>query len=143
MLDVCAVNSYLIWKGDTKDKNKRGQRRFRDLLIKALLNTPYSETELYAKKHCYIKSMPLPNQDMKGHRLGRFGRRGYCVWCKRNTQEGVPNRVRPALAEISNLAHPSAPTRQSRTYGGCIACSAFLCIKGACFEQYHSHSNSK
>jgi hypothetical protein len=49
ILDVCAVNSYLIWKGDTKDRNKRGQRSFRDPLIKALLNTPYSEAELHAK----------------------------------------------------------------------------------------------
>jgi Transposase IS4 len=28
ILDVCAVNSYLIWKGDIKDKSKRGQRLF-------------------------------------------------------------------------------------------------------------------
>ena len=143
MLDVCAVNGYLIWKGDSKDKNKRGQRCFRDALIKTLLKTPYSEPDLYAKKHCHTKSMPLPNQNMEGHHLGRFGKRGYCVWCKKNAQEEVLNRVRPALAEISNLARPGAPTRQSRTYGGCIACNAFLCIKGACFEQYHSRSNSK
>jgi hypothetical protein len=79
MLDICAVNGYLIWKGDTKDKNKRGQRCFRDSFIKALLSTPYSETELYAKQHCHTKPMPLSSQDMKGHHLGRIGKHGYCV----------------------------------------------------------------
>jgi hypothetical protein len=126
-----------------KDRNKRGQRSFQDLLIKALLNTPYSEAELHAKQHCHTKPIPLPNRDTEGHHLGRFSRRGFCVWCKRNAQEGVSRGTRPALAEISNLARPSAPVRQLKTYGGCITCSAFLCIKEACSEQYHSHNNSK
>jgi hypothetical protein len=45
VLDVCAVNSYLIWKGDTSDSGKRGQRPFREALIGALLGTPYPERE--------------------------------------------------------------------------------------------------
>jgi Transposase IS4 len=41
ILNIYAVNSYLIWKGNRMDPNKRGQRRFRETLIHALLNTPY------------------------------------------------------------------------------------------------------
>jgi Transposase IS4 len=42
ILDICAVNSYLIWRGDIVDRGKRGQRRFREALINAFLNTPPS-----------------------------------------------------------------------------------------------------
>jgi hypothetical protein len=143
ILDVCAVNSYLIWKGDTKDKGKRGQRQFRDPLTEALLNTPYPKEEINPTWYSHPKSMPLPNWDTQGHCWSKFPKRGYCVWCKEHAQEWKSKRVRPALAEIVNGAGPAQRQRQSKTYGGCEACSACLCQKGGCFKQYHSNNNSK
>jgi hypothetical protein len=140
ILDVCAVNSYLIWKGDSKDKNKRGQRRFRDPLIKALINILYSEAQ---KEHSNIKPMPLPIRDMKEHHWSQFPKRGYCVWCKKNAEQWIPKRARPALADITNNAGSTMRKRQSKTYGGCMTCSAYLCRKGGCFEQYHSNNSTK
>jgi Transposase IS4 len=137
ILDVCAVNGYLIWKGDTDDRAKRGQRRFRGPLIKALLNTPYPEAQKPVRGPYKGKPMPQPNQDTQDHHWRPFLKRGYCIWCKKNAQEWKSKRVRPALVEIVNQATPSAVQRQSQTYGGCMSCGAYLCSKGACFEQYH------
>jgi Transposase IS4 len=138
ILDVCAVNGYLIWKGNTGDRAKRGQRRFRGPLIKALLNTPYPEVQKPARGPYKSKPMPQLNRDTQDHHWRPFLKRGYCIWCKKNSQEWKSKRARPALVEIVNQATPNAVQRQSQTYGGCMSCSAYLCSKGGCFEQYHS-----
>ena len=132
MLDVCAVNAYLIWKGDTKDKAKRGQRCFREPLIKALLNTPYPKVEMLVKKTYKSKPMPLPNRDTLNHHWQEFSKRGYCVWCKKK------DKMRPALAEIVNQAASNTCQRRSRVYGGCMSCNVYLCVKEDCFRQFHS-----
>jgi hypothetical protein len=78
ILDVCAVNSYLIWQGDTKDQGKRGQRRFRKPLIEALLNILYPES----------RPMPPPMPlSVQTHRWDCFEKRGYCLWCKKYAEE--------------------------------------------------------
>jgi Transposase IS4 len=129
ILDICAVNSYLIWKGDSTDQAKRGQRRYRESLINALLNTPYPPPS-------------PPSQPICTHNWERFEKRGYCIWCKYHTEAWKPKR-RPVLSEIVNQAAPTQASRQSRTYGGCRTCSAYLCVKGDCFRQYHGSNNNK
>jgi Transposase IS4 len=135
ILDICAVNSYLIWKGNSEDQSKRGQRKYRHSLISALLNTappppppPPRRIRQPSHTHCWE----------------RFEKRGYCLWCKKYTEKWEPKRTRPILGEIVNGAVNGAistqPQRQSRTYGGCRICSVHLCVKGACFELYHSNN---
>jgi hypothetical protein len=66
ILDVYAVNDYLIWKGNTVDQRKRGQRHYRESLINALLNTsPPASTSI--------------QQPSYTHRWERFEKRGYCL----------------------------------------------------------------
>jgi hypothetical protein len=92
----------------------------------------------------HIKPMPLPNQDpIQIHEWSRFPTRGYCAWCKEHAERWEPKRERPPLAEIVNSAGPTKCKRQTKTYGGCIACKAFLCLKGACLKEYHSNKNTK
>ncbi len=135
MLDICAVNSYLIWKGDIVDIKKRGQRPFRKALIDALLNTPYPLATLAPVKQLYkSKPMPLSNRATYDHCWQPLEKRGYCVWCKKSAQEKEEQINRPALAEVVNCV---APKRTKMVYGGCKSCSVYLCVKGPCFEQYH------
>jgi hypothetical protein len=54
-----------------------------------------------------------------------------------------PKRARPFPGEIVNNAAVTQRQRQSKTYGGCKICNIYLCVKGACFEQYHRKSNNK
>jgi len=129
ILDVCAVNGYLIWKGNTVDQRKRGQRHYRESLINALLNTsPPASTSI--------------QQPSYTHRWERFEKRGYCLWCKKYTAKWEPKRTRVILGEIVNGATSTQPQRQSRANGGCKICSVYLCVKGACFERYHSSNNT-
>ena len=143
ILDICAVNSYLIWKegttnisekGVVTDTSKRGQRPFRKALIDALLKTPYSEPTRSRREYKF----PLPNRDTQDHRWQAFPKRGLCIWCRKGAQESKSKNIdtrRPILAEIVNS---NASSRSMRSYGGCIACNVHLCVKGACFKQYHS-----
>jgi hypothetical protein len=140
ILDVCAVNSYLVWKENIKDQGKRSQRRYREALIDALLNTPYPPPLPPPPPPPPPPPIPQPNRT---HYWERFEKRGYCVWCKKYMEKWEPKRVRPVLSDIVNEATPAQAPRQSRTYGGCKICSAYLCVKGACFERYHSNSNNK
>jgi hypothetical protein len=151
ILDVSAVNSYLLWKGDTVDSRKRGQRPFREALITTLLDTPYPPP---------LPPMPQPHTT---HYWQRFEKRGFCIWCNKYMKELDLKRTinaRPPLADIGNqganreisaliastqTTSTQAPltlaTRISKVYGGCRICSAYLCVKGACFKLYHSNRN--
>jgi Transposase IS4 len=135
ILDVCAVNGYLVWKGDTEDKSKKGQRPFRSALAEALLNTPYATSN-----HGNYQAMPLINENAQNHHWEQFPKRGYCVWCKKQAETF---KIRPVLAEIVNGAAPTGRKRSARSQGGCKGCNVYLCKKGACFKQYHSNSNHK
>jgi hypothetical protein len=46
------------------------------------------------------------------------------------------------LGEIVNGATSTQPQRQSRAYEGCKICNVYLCVKGGCFERYHSINNT-
>ena len=143
LLDICAVNSYLIWRQNAQDRKKRGQRQFREPLIKALLNTTYPKVHISTNSGLQGNTASLANQNAQIHRWEDFMKRSYCVWCKDNAEKWVPKWTRPVLAEIVNGAASTQRKRQSKTFGGCTACNVYLCRKGACFEQYHSNSNVK
>jgi hypothetical protein len=116
------------------DQRKRGQRYFRESLINALLNTsPPPSTP---------PPPPSIQQPSYSHYWERFEKRGYCLWCKKYTAKWEPKRTRVILNEIVNEATSTQPQRQSRAYGGCRICSVYLCVKGACFERYHSNNNT-
>ncbi len=132
ILDVCITNSYLIWKRPIEENAKRGQRPFRKALAEALLCTLYP-----AMKSTRYKSMPLVNQEAKRHQWEAFSKRGYCVWCKEHRNKWESKRIRSPLAEIANGVAPAKRQRQSKTYGGCTDCTAYLCRKGVCFERFH------
>jgi hypothetical protein len=134
ILDVCAVNSYLIFKGDTTDQGNRGQRRFREPLMDALLCTPSPSSPPPPPP-------PIPQPSLT-HCWERFKKRGYCLWCKKYTANWEPKRTRVILGEIVNGATSTQAQRYSRAYGGCKICSVYLCVKGACFELYHSSNNA-
>ena len=118
-----------------KDTAKRGQRYFWRPLIEALLNTSYPQAEKLAQGPYKSKSISRLNMNALNHRWGPFKARAYCVWCQR---DGQKNTTRSALTDITNQAISSSSKRRNRSYGGCIACSVCLCLKGACFKQYHS-----
>ena len=133
ILDICTVNSYLLWKGDIADIKKRGQRPFQKVLIDALLNMPYSL--LVPVKQLYkSKPMTLFNWVTLDHCWQALEKRAYCVWCKKSAQEEEKKINRPALAEVVNCV---ARKRTKLSYGGCRSCNVYLCVKGPCFEQYH------
>jgi Transposase IS4 len=137
ILDVCAVNGYLIWKGDSTDIAKRGQRPFRNTLINALLNILYPQIIVPLRPY---RSKPIspPNQNGQDHHWRQFEKRGYCVWCRKNAQESEKSNRRPALVEIVNGASSNASQRTKRSCGGCGECMMSLCKEGPCFKQYHS-----
>ena len=132
ILDIYTVNSYLLWKDDKADIKKRGQCSFRKVLIDALLNTSYPLL-VPIKQLNKSKSMSLPNRVSLDHCWQPLEKRGYCVWCRKSAQEENINR--PALAEIA--VNCVARKRTKTSYGGCRSCNVYLCVKGACFEQYH------
>ena len=143
ILDVCAVNGYLIWKGNIPDQCNRGQRQYRESLINALLNTPLPSPPPPSPPPPSTPPPPPIRQPYDTHYWERLEKRGYCLWCKKYTAKWEPKRTRVILGEIVNRAATSgrAP-RQSRTCGGCNICGVYLCAKGGCFERYHSNNNT-
>jgi hypothetical protein len=87
--------------------------------------------------------MLLPNQEAQNYKWDKFLKRGYYIWCKEHSKEWKSKRIRPILAEIVNKTGPAKRQRESKTYGGCVAYNAYLCKKGDCFRDYHSHKNTK
>ena len=84
ILDVCAVNSYLIWKGNRADQGKRGRRRYRQTLINALLNTPHPPSSPPPPPP---PPLPIPQPDVK-HSWEPFEKRGYCIGAKNTRRIG-------------------------------------------------------
>jgi Transposase IS4 len=76
ILDVCAVNSYLIFKGDTTDQGNRGQQRFQEALMDALLCTPSPSSPPPPPPPPPPPTIPQPSLT---HCWERFKKRGYCL----------------------------------------------------------------
>ena len=141
LLDTCSCNAYLIWKAkwDRPDTGRRLHRKFHEALIEQLWAVPRtSHTTLAVPgvSHATMGGPTLP-RDARRHIWGHFGRRRWCVWCKKHKEGWVPKRApnRIVLGEIRNQV---VPYRGSKTWGGCIVCQEALCMKGSCFRQYHS-----
>lgn len=140
MVDVCAVNSSLIWEKiyPRKSSKKVGQRPFREALIQALLTMPYEEA---THQRQWVKPVALPCQGPAQHQWERLGQRRHCVWCKTHSREWVPTQRRAALTDVTNTAPNQGRKRESMSLGGCRACGVYLCLKTACFKLYHSNSS--
>jgi hypothetical protein len=90
--------------------------------------------------HRNHRAMPLANQNAQNHHWEQFPKRGYCVWCKKQAET---SKTRLVFAEIVNGATSTGRKRSTRSSRGCTGCNVNLYKKEACFEQYHSNSNSK
>jgi hypothetical protein len=141
MLDICSVNSYLIWKGSKGDTSVRSHRRYRSALAQACLQTPYPNpvivsTNTRRRSNC----LPCVNTKALSHVWERWEKRGHCVWCKTHVKNWVPKRA-PVLQEIVNNAAPGTRKRQFQSWGGCHGCRVYLRQKGACIELFHSQKH--
>ena len=117
ILDISAVNSYLLWKGDTVDLRKRGQRPFREALMTALLNTPYPPPPPPSR----LPPMPQP---LRTHYWERFERRGYCIWCKKYSKESdLEQASNKHTASPMRNECESAATRVNSLYTSCFYAS--------------------
>ena len=61
---------------------------------------------------------PPPLSPSHTHCWEAFNKRGYCVWCKKQSKESELKRVRPALVEIGNQSENqviSAPMASTQT----------------------------
>lgn len=143
LLDICTVNSYLIWRQNIQNKKKKNQYQFQDPLIKILFDISYFKAHISINNHFQGTTVSLVNQNTRIHCWGDFEKHRHCIWYKDYTEEWISKKTRPVLAEIVNNAVSAKQKRQSKTYSGCIACNVYLCRKGTCFEQYHSNSNVK
>lgn len=123
LFDICLVNGYVIFKHQVEDQDHNLHRQFQEELCQDLLEWPY-EGE-------------LPNQAATTHSWGQFQHHGgYWEFCSK------PNckRKRIPLAEYPNEAVPLPKQARHRVNGGCLACKAYLCQKGSCFDAYHGQN---
>jgi hypothetical protein len=139
LLDTCACNAYLIWKGSHKELDlgsSRLHRRFQECLIQALFNVP--------DERPIAEAFPIASCLPPGHWMSRFPTRQYCQWCKAHPEErllkGSPRR--PVLGEVINGVRPGGPIPPSQTINGCGRCGVHLCLKGPCFDRWHSQNRS-
>jgi hypothetical protein len=135
MLDVCLVNSFLIWKGVVTDESCRGHRKYRKALCQALLE--YSDDS--------IPAVHLPPKVYKAseHTWSHFGKRNYCFYCKTHKKEWVPEKPAGARrfgTDITNTVSQASCIRGSMTWGGCRACGVYLCDRKGCMKLY-DHRN--
>jgi hypothetical protein len=137
LLDVCACNAFLIWKASHLEldlSSTRLHRRFQEGLIQALLNVTKEEQT----------TMALPTQSClpPGHFRSTFPTRSQCEWCKAHPEDRYlkwkPRR--PVLGEVVNGVRPGLPILPSRTDSGCGLCGKHLCLRGPCFDRFHSQN---
>jgi hypothetical protein len=142
MLDICSVNSFLIWKIIKSEVGHRNHRQFRSAVAQGRLHTLYLEESLSTKDDYPSNRLPPVSTNALSHNWKRFDRRRYCVWCKAHSKEWVPKRP-PVLTEIVNGATPVTRKRQSQSWGGCEGCKVYLCQKGSCLEEFHSQKQQE
>jgi len=141
MVDICVINSYLIWKGKKSDTSHHSHRQYHSTLAQACLQVPYSDRAVLTANSCR-RSIFLPsiNVEAPSHAWKRWEKRGHCVWCKTHVEKWVPKRP-SIMQEIVNEASQKRRTRQSQSWGGCQGCSVYLCQKGPCIELFHSQKH--
>jgi len=136
LLDICAVNAFLIWKVSKEGldpKDSRLHRKFHEELINALLD--YSEPDPTPAP----APAPAPPQASQAgplpqaHTVARFPTRGVCIQCKELRGGGPKRRV---LEELPNGVNRQFKSPQ-RSDSGCATCGHRFCIKGPCFANWH------
>jgi Transposase IS4 len=129
LLNISLVNSFLIWKEGKEDKRRRGHRLFRQALCQQLLETQDTSTEP-------IHPPPTTHEPFRHTRV-RFSKSNYCVQCK--PVKATPGSRKRRFGDNlpANVAG-NARKQGSRTFGGCLECGKYLCVKGNCFDSYHS-----
>jgi hypothetical protein len=102
-------------------------------LIQALLHIPH-------EGHTTMAQSCLP----PGHFRSRLATRRQCVWCKAHPEERrlkwKPRRL--GLGEVVDGVRPTGPIRPPDTMNGCGLCDKHLCLRGPCFDRFHSQIRS-
>jgi hypothetical protein len=128
LIDVCAVNAYLIWLSRMSEKEKSGKdlhRVFQRQLIESLLATDV-DLPLYDRLDTHIIE----------HRKGF----GYCAWGRKRPGECVSrgNTNRQVLGEVVNEAMPKS-VRPRQVHDYCTKCHVYLCTKRDCWRRWHHY----
>jgi hypothetical protein len=135
LLDVSAVNAYLIWKEDSVDSKHRGQFKFREELVNALMNM--AEPPLLRVPTEVALAAQIPAQ---GHCPVRWKKPGYYAHCKTDPTWRPGHALKRAFGDVldANLVAKTRRKRGSRVMGGCAECGVHLCVTGTCFDQWHT-----
>jgi Transposase IS4 len=76
ILDICLVNSFLIWKYSQPSEKNDLHRKYQETLLYILINWP-RESELEKKR-----KRASTAHDAPPHAWQQFPKRGYCIWGK-------------------------------------------------------------
>ena len=127
LLDICANNSYLLWR-TTQPITHKLHQQFIDTLIHSLLH--------------YDKWTPIPTNIHRPIRLERKRRCAYGVKRPGACLQGDSKRDtnRRFGTEISGNVRPSRRPRQVRTT--CRECGVTLCIDRICWQAFHATATS-
>ena len=127
LFDICANNSFLIWRQITNKselQNGHEHRQFQDSLIRSLLDVE-SKSPIY--------------DSLSNHVVQLIKQRRYCAWGARHPTEchTGPNPHRKVLGTVVNGVQPRVRGRQVQTI--CVACDVALCTDRDCFHKWHAH----
>jgi hypothetical protein len=132
LIDIYAVNAFLIWQRNEPDKTYRAYRKFREALTNQLLR--------YPKEGMAIIQTPTAANPSGSHSRVRWPDWSYCAWCKDHLEDWQPSDQGPRKfgTELDpNSAGRAVPKRGSNTYSGCQTCKVYLCVKGECWRLWH------
>ena len=73
-----------------------------------------------------------------GHFRSTFPTRSQCEWCKTHPEDRYLKPGRSVLGEVVNGVRPGGPIRPRETTSGCGHCGKHLCLRGPCFDRFHS-----
>ena len=129
LIDVCTVNSFLIWRTNRCEKEVRSRRLhriFQELLVQSLL--------------AFDVQLPLYDR-LSDHTIERRKSFGYCAWGRKHPgqcQQGVNNDAgaRVVLGEVVNEARGTFK-RPRQVNSVCTRCNVYLCIKQQCYRHWH------
>ena len=154
LVDIACVNAYLLWKWSSTanstyaKRTHNGHRYFMETLCSQLLhfNDPIEKEKQQEKQHerrqDYSQSLPLAvlHRHHKHVQRKSFGR---CKWGKLHSP-GCPRKRSPKkrkfgtdITEETINGVSEAILGGSRTHYECSKCQVWLCIEGACWQQYH------
>jgi Transposase IS4 len=114
MIDICSINSYLIWKNKTRNTSHHDHHQYHSTLAQACLQIPYPDKAIATANSYRSSYLPSINVETPSHAWERWEKRGHCVWCRTHVEKWVPKRP-SVLQEIVNEAPPKKRTRQSQS----------------------------